>query len=304
MSIEAAIIETENLTKHFWRHDAVNGVNLSVPAGATYALIGANGAGKTTTLRMLVNLLRPDQGVARVLGIDSRQLKPRDFLRIGYVSENQELPTGLTVESYFEYLRVLYPNWDRALEKDLRRQFALPQGQAIGKLSHGMRMKMMLAATLSFRPKLLILDEPLSGLDPLTRDEVMEGLLKQADETTIVISSHELSEIEGCTTHVAFMVKGRLLFQESIEEMSARFREVTVTFGKELVAGRYAESWLSPEAQGMTLRFVDAAFASEEALQNTLTAQFGAVSHYEALPMSLREISKALMRATRSELEQ
>jgi ABC-2 type transport system ATP-binding protein len=221
------IIETENLTKTFRRHDAVQAVNLRVPEGATFALIGANGAGKTTTMRMLVNILAPDAGRAQVLGIDAQRISPADRHQIGYVAENQLLPDRLTIAQYFDYVRSLYPRWDGALERSLREQFDLPPDRALGKLSHGMRMKAMLTGVLSFRPKLLVLDEPLSGLDPLVRDEVMSGLLAQAGETTILISSHELSEIESCTTHVAFMVRGRLLFQEPIEVLAARFREVT-----------------------------------------------------------------------------
>ena len=295
------IIETENLTKNFWRHDAVQDVNLSVPEGATCALIGANGAGKTTTMRMLVNVLAPDRGSARVLGVDSRQLKAADRLRIAFLSENQELPDRLTVAEYFEYLRTLYPNWDAALEKQLRAQFELPPTRALGKLSHGMRMKAMLIGALSFRPKLLILDEPLSGLDPLVRDEVMSGILSQADETSILISSHELSEIEGCTTHVAFMVHGRLLFQQSIEAMSGRFREVTVTAAGGLDRNRLPESWLNPQFDGSMLRFVDAGYESAQKLDAQVRQRFANVLHVESTPLSLRDISKSLMRATRQE---
>ena len=196
------IIETENLTKRFRRQGGVQGVPLSVPEGATCALIGANGAGKTTLMRLLVNILAPDRGSAHVLGTDSRRLNSADRLRIGYVTENQELPDRLSVAEYFVYVRGLYPNWDLTLEQQLRAQFELPPGRLLGKLSHGMRMKAMLIGALAFRPRLLILDEPLSGLDPLTRDEVMSGMLTQAGETTILISSHELAEIEGCVTHV------------------------------------------------------------------------------------------------------
>ncbi|HEV2702639.1 MAG TPA: ATP-binding cassette domain-containing protein [Steroidobacteraceae bacterium] len=125
------IIQAENLTKKFWRHDAVHGVNLSVPEGATFALIGANGAGKTTTMRMLVDILAPDQGSARVLGVDSRHLKPHDRLRIGYLSENQDLPDRLSIAHYFDYLRTLYPNWDQSLEKRLLERFELPPKRAL-----------------------------------------------------------------------------------------------------------------------------------------------------------------------------
>jgi ABC-2 type transport system ATP-binding protein len=295
------IVETDNLTKKFRRHDAVEGVSLSVPEGAICALVGANGAGKTTTMRMLVDILAPDRGSARVLGIDSRRLRPEDRLRIGYLTENQSLPERLSIAQYFEYLRALYPNWDSALEKKLRSQFELPAGRLLGKLSHGMRMKAMLIGVLSFRPELLILDEPLSGLDPLVRDEVMSGILDQAGETTILISSHELTEIEGCTSHVAFMVRGRLMFHQPIETLSARFREVSITPAQPPVLKGQPATWLNPQADGTLLRFVDSAFESDAGLREVAMRQFGPLRHFETTPLSLREISKALMRATREE---
>jgi ABC-2 type transport system ATP-binding protein len=294
-------VQTENLTKKFGRHDAVRGLNLSVPEGATLALIGANGAGKTTTLRLLVDILAPDQGSARVLGIDSRRLTREHRLRIAYLAENQTLPDRLSVAQYFDYLRSLYPNWDPSLETQLRNKFELPPGRSLGKLSHGMRMKAMLIGVLAFRPKLLILDEPLSGLDPLVRDEVMSGLLSQAGETTILISSHELSEIEGCTTHVAFMVRGKLIMQETMDSLGARFREVSVTLAQQPAVSGLPESWLNPEAEGLQLQFVDSAFADEGRLREQVQSQFGAIHHFESTPLSLRDISKALMRATRQE---
>src|SRR5208282_3521216 len=121
-----------------------------------------------------------------------------------------------------------YPQWDCNLESSILRQLRLPSDRKIGNLSHGMRMKMALACALPYRPKLLVLDEPFSGLDPLVRDEFMEGLLEQAGEMTILISSHELSEIDGVATHIAFLDQGRMLFEESMSELTGRFREVRV----------------------------------------------------------------------------
>jgi len=296
------IVETENLTKKFWRHDAVLGANLSVPQGSICALVGANGAGKTTLMRVLVDVLGPDEGSARVLGIDSRHLTPRDRLRIGYLTESQKLPDRLSVARYFDYLRALYPTWDRSLERQLRERFQLPPKRPLGKLSHGMRVKTMLIGVLAFRPELLILDEPLSGLDPLVRDEVMAGLLLQADETTILISSHELSEIEGCTTHVAFMVRGKVTLQESMESLAARCRDVRVTLVHEPVVSGLPESWLNPQADGLQLRFVDTAFVDSTRLREQVQRRLGAIHHLEPAPLSLRDISKALMRATRQEV--
>jgi ABC-2 type transport system ATP-binding protein len=295
------IIETRDLRKTYRRHDAVHGLNLSVPEGATFALIGANGAGKTTTMRMLVNILAPDAGQAIVLGNDAQRLTPEHRHEIGYLTENQHLPERLTVGQYFDYVRSLYPRWDRALERELRDRFELPADRPLGKLSHGMRMKAMLTGVLSFRPRLLILDEPLSGLDPLVRDEVMSGLLAQAGETTILISSHELSEIEACTTHVAFMVRGRLLFQETIETLAARFREVTAVVPGTVDRTRLPQGWLNVQLEGSALRFVDSAHGDEAQLRDQLHSLCGATGHVEVVPLSLRDISKALMRATRQE---
>ena len=297
------IINTENLNKRYGKVHVLKDINLKVPEGSAFALVGTNGAGKTTTMRTLVNILQPDSGTAKVLGTDSRRLTPYDFTKIGYVSENQILPEKLTIEQYFSYLRNLYPNWDRGFEQSLRKKMDLPPTRQLSKLSHGMRMKTVLIAGLAFRPKLLILDEPLSGMDTLTRDEVLEGLLEQADETTILISSHELAEIENFTTHIAFMAKGKLYFQESIESLHGRFREVHVTLSaiKELPEN-YPTSWLAPEISGHSLRLIETAFEDSENMYKKLTQYFGAIQ-FDEEPMSLREISNVLIREVRNTKE-
>jgi ABC-2 type transport system ATP-binding protein len=299
------IVETQHLSKRYSKHDAVHDISLSVPEGAALALIGANGAGKTTTLRMLVNLVQPSSGTAQVLGVNSRDLSAGDMARIGYVSENQKLPDGLTVAQYFDYLRPLYPTWDTALEVDLRRRFDLPAARKLGKLSHGTRLKTVLAAALPFKPLLLILDEPLSGLDPLVRDEVMESLLAQAGEMTIIISSHELAEIEGCATDVAFLDKGRLLFQEPMETLSARFRDVGVVLDDaSRVAATLPVTWLAVQRVGHGLQFIDTAFTDDATLARQVAGALGPVKSIDARGMSLRDISKTLMRAQRQEAGQ
>jgi len=289
------IIETHHVAKRFGRFEAIEDLSLSVPEGSVFALIGPNGTGKTTTIRMLMNILRPDRGEITVLGTPSRGLAPKDFERIGYVSESQTPPEGLTLAQYFDYLRTLYPTWDRSLERELREQFELPAGRKIRHLSHGTRLKALLVGALAFRPKLLVLDEPLSGLDTLVRDEVVSGLLQQAADTTILISSHELTEIESFTSHVAFLQNGRLLLQESIESLQARFREVTVTLSamKELPQPP-PPAWLVPQIEGHRLRFIDSGFENDALLHQQLTQRLGAV-RVESAPMALRAIANALM---------
>ena len=288
------IIETHHVAKRFGRFDAIEDLNLAVPEASVFALIGANGAGKTTTIRMLMNILRPDRGEITVLGTPSRKLAAQDFQRIGYVSESQKPPAALTLEQYFGYLRSLYPKWDANLERELRAQFELPAARRIGHLSHGMRLKALLVAALAFRPKLLLLDEPLSGLDTLVRDEVVNGLLQQAADTTILISSHELSEIESFTTHVAFMQDGHLLLQEAIDSLRLRFREVRATLSAAKQPSRpLPDDWLMPQIEGHRLRFIASRFDDTD-LQQQLTQRFGAV-RFESEPMPLRAIASALM---------
>ena len=293
------MIQVNDLWKKFGRHEALRGLSFSVPKGSAYALIGANGAGKTTTIKVLMNILEPSRGTAAMLGIDSRRISPRELNRIGYVSENQDMPERLTVAEYLDYLRPFYTNWDRDLEATIRRQLRLPPERRIGDLSHGMRMKMALACALPFRPELLVLDEPFSGLDPLVRDEFMDGLLGQAGETTILISSHELGEIDGVATHVAFIDEGRLLFEESMGDLTARFREVQVTMEREArPPGRFPSHWLDVKATGNVLMFVDTHF-SDDAFGEEVYSLVGEVRRIDAQPMALRSIFTTLARAAR-----
>jgi ABC-2 type transport system ATP-binding protein len=295
----AKVIRTDSLSKKFGRHEALRDLNLSVPEGSAYALIGSNGAGKTTTIRILMNILGADGGTATILGVDSRRISPRELARIGYVSENQVLPKRLTVAEFLAYLRPFYPTWDQTLEASILRQMRLSPGLRIDELSHGMRMKMALVCALPFRPKLLILDEPLSGLDPLVRDEFMEGLLRQAGEMTVLMSSHELNEIEGVATHVGFLYDGRLLFEESMAELTERFREVHVTLdGPAFQPGRAPKEWLNLRTMGNVVMFVDSRF-SEDRLGAEIGTLKGSIRNIDAQPMSLRSIFTALATATR-----
>jgi ABC-2 type transport system ATP-binding protein len=289
------IVETRRVAKRFGRFEAIEDLDLAVPEGAVFALVGANGAGKSTTLRMLMNILRPDRGDITVLGTPSVKLAPRDFQRIGFVSESQKPPAGLTVAQFFAYLGGIYTNWDRGLERQLRARLELPPDRKLQHLSHGMRLKALLVGALAFHPELLVLDEPLSGLDTLVRDEVVDGLLQQAGDTTIFISSHELAEIETFTTHVAFLQDGRLLLQEEIDRLRRRFREVRVTLSaiKQPLLPLPPE-WLMPAIEGHHLRFIASGHDDESRLQHELTRRFGAV-RMQCAAMPLRAIASTLM---------
>jgi ABC-2 type transport system ATP-binding protein len=213
------IVEAHDLRKVYGRFVALSGLTLAVPEGSIFALLGANGAGKTTFIKTLLNIIAPSGGRTTVLGVDSRAIGPTQLAQIGYVSENQTFPARLRVREFFDYVRGAYPRWSRSAEVGLREELQLPADRRIGALSHGMRLKLSLACALPFNPRLLILDEPFSGLDALVRDEVIAGFLRHAGETSILISSHELDEVERLATHVGIIDGGRLLFQGTLSEL-------------------------------------------------------------------------------------
>ena len=227
----SSAIETQNLFHRYGRTEAVHDLTLTVPTGSIFALLGPNGAGKTTTIKVLMNLLAPTSGSARILGTDSRKLRERDRARIGYVSENQQLPLWMTVRQLLDYCRPFYPTWDRDLEKKLLTRFALPPDRKLKHLSRGMLMKASLLSSLAYRPKLLVLDEPFSGLDPLVRDEFIHGVLETsaAGEWTVLVSSHDIAEIEQLADHVAILDAGRLKLSEPTESLQSRFRRIELT---------------------------------------------------------------------------
>jgi ABC-2 type transport system ATP-binding protein len=292
-------ISTHNLSKAFRRTEAVHALNLDVPEGSIYALIGPNGAGKTTTIKLLMNILRASAGSAEVLGVDSRRLSPREFARIGYVSENQEMPEWMTVDYFLRYLHPFYPTWDDALAADLVRQFELPLDRKLRHLSRGMRMKAALASSLAYRPELVVLDEPFTGLDALVRDEFTRSLLERAEGTTILISSHDLAEIENFASHVGYIDEGHLRFTEEMGTLADRFRQVEITFdGAPPVLALWPGGWMQPETSSAVLRFIDSHF---DAARTPAEIQrlFPAARNVEFHPMSLREIFVALAMAGR-----
>jgi len=290
-------IETHGLTRRFGHRDAIDGLNLAVPEGSVFALIGPNGAGKTTTIKLLMNLIRPTAGVARVLGTDAIRLGPPELARIGYVSEGQELPEWLSPDAMLDYLRPFYPTWDDALCRSLRRVLDLTAREPLRALSRGTRMKAALLASLAYRPELVILDEPFSGLDSLVRDELIHALLELAGEwpRTILVSSHDIAEVERLADWVGFIDRGRLMLAERVDSLLARFRRVEVTMDDPPTMP-VADRWLPEGTAGRMVRFIDTDHASPEAAARLAAAFPGAA--VQTSPLSLREIFVALARRT------
>ncbi len=299
----SSAIQTENLVKNFRRVEALKGLNLQVPQGAIYALVGPNGAGKSTAIKMLMNILEPTSGRALILGADSTQLEGRAFTEIGYVSENQELPLWMGVDSFLAYLRPFYPTWDRELESELVKKFELPLDRKLRHLSRGMKMKAALASVLAYHPKLIVLDEPFSGLDPLVRDELIESMLERAEETTMLVSSHDLGEIESFASHVGYLEEGTLLFSDEMAVLADRFREVELTLGATAnVPPNLPESWMQASSAASVIQFIDSNF-NEERTTAEIRRVFGEHRNLTFTPMSLRSIFLATAKGRRGAKE-
>ncbi|HTB20914.1 MAG TPA: ABC transporter ATP-binding protein [Bryobacteraceae bacterium] len=292
------MISAIELVKRFRSVRVLDGLNLTVPEGSVFGLAGPNGAGKTTTIKILMNILRATSGQASVLGVDSKTIGPETLAHIGYVSENQELPEWMTVGYLLAYLKPFYTTWDDARAAELIRQFDLPLDRQLRHLSRGMRMKAALASSLAYRPKLLIMDEPFSGLDPLMREDLIDSLLESAGETTILISSHDLAEIESFASHIGYLDRGRLQLSEEMTSLTARFREIEVIVDSPplLPLDRpWPTHWLRPETAPALVRFVETHFDAERT-PDEIRRLFGDVRNISASPMPLRAIFVTLAR--------
>jgi ABC-2 type transport system ATP-binding protein len=196
------------------------------------------------------------------------------------------------------YLKPFYPAWDDARARQLVGQFDLPLDRQLRHLSRGMRMKIALASSLAYRPRLLIMDEPFSGLDPLVREDLIEGLLESAAETTILVSSHDLGEIESFASHIGYLDRGRLQFSEEMSSLTARFREVEVLMDSPPLVPLdrpWPAHWLRPETAPALVRFIETHFDPERTPAE-IRGVFGEVRDISAHPMPLRAIFVTLAR--------
>ena len=294
-------IATENLTRRYGRTTAVDGLTLSVPEGSIYAFLGPNGAGKTTTIKMLLNILRPTGGAAQILGVESARLGPSQFSQIGYVSENQRMPEWMTVRQLIEFCRPMYPTWNIALSDKLLRSFDLPPDRKLKSLSRGMKMKAALLTSLAYRPRLLVLDEPFTGLDALVRDEVIGGMLEvtEQEKWTVFISSHDIDDVERLADWVGVLDGGRVYLSESASSLQGRFRrlEAVADDGARLPA-RPPKSWLTPELTPHRVSVVETRY-EEGASERQLAQVLPGAEQITASEMTLREIFLALARTFR-----
>jgi ABC-2 type transport system ATP-binding protein len=249
-----AVVGITDLCRRFGAKSVLNNVSLYVPRGSVFGLVGENGAGKTTLIKHILGLLRAEAGNVRVFGLDP-VMDPVGVLgRIGYLSEQPDLPGWMRVEELMRYTQAFYPKWDMAYAEKLREQFGLTPGARLRTLSKGQQAKAGLLAAQAHRPELLLLDEPSSGLDPIVRRDILEAVIRTVSDEgrTVFFSSHLLEEIERVSDYVAMLHQGRLVLCGPLDEIKSLHRRVTLHFEKDqatlpIIAGALSVSGAGKE---------------------------------------------------------
>src|SRR4051794_21679050 len=235
--MSGSAIRIEEMTKRYRGRTAVDRLTLDVPLGSVFGLLGENGAGKTTTIRSLLGLIVPDAGRVETLGLDPSRRALEVRRRVGYVPEQANLYDWMTVAEIGWFAAGFHPEPGAGASpyqeryRELVRGFDLPPDRKIKHLSKGMRAKVALALAMASAPELLILDEPTSGLDLLVRREFLESMVDLAGAgRTVLLSSHQVAEVERVASHVALLHQGRLILAEPLDELRARTFVLTLTF--------------------------------------------------------------------------
>lgn len=226
------VVAVSQLTRRFGVATALDCVDVSVARGCVFGLVGANGAGKTTLIRHILGLLRAQTGTVRVFGLDPVEDPVGVLSRIGYLSEDADLPGWMRVDELIRYSRAFYPGWDDAYAEELMQTFELRAPAKISTLSKGQKARAGLLVALAYRPELLVLDEPSSGLDPIVRRDILGAVIRTiADEgRTVLFSSHLLDEVEQVADHVTMIRRGRIALSQPLGEVRSSHRCVTVRF--------------------------------------------------------------------------
>ena len=282
------VIMTENLVKYFDGRCVLNGIDLQIPQGCVYGLLGRNGAGKTTIIRILLGLEPATRGRSMVLGESSWQLPVSALGQIGYVAEGHNLIPNYSVRRIVELYRGLSANWNEQYFRRLLEMFRLPVERKISWLSRGMKAQLNLALAMATEPKLLILDDPTLGLDTVSRRQFLELAIEliSKDGRTILFSSHILSDVERLADRIGIIRAGKLVVDCQLEELKKRVRKLRVIFDGELPKEIPITGIMTEKRQGREIVICAANWNdNKQAILNT----FRPASCTE-IPMTLEEI--------------
>ena len=276
------MLELKNITKTFGNFRALDNLSMTVPKGTVYGLVGPNGAGKSTAIRCMVGVYRPDCGSVTMDG-ELIYENPALKARIGYIPDDIFYFPSATLEEMRRFYKGLYPDFDDDLFERLYEIFNLPRKSPIRRFSKGMQKQAAFHLAICCRPDVLILDEPVDGLDPVMRRQVMSLILSDVAErgTTVLISSHNLRELEDVCDHVGIMDHGKMLLEKSLADMQG-------TTHKLQMVGAAPESLevLHESASGRLSTYIVRGSASE--ISDTVAAANPV--YYDVLPLSLEEI--------------
>lgn len=224
------IVQTKNLIKSYGKHNALDSLNMNVKEGVVYGLLGKNGAGKTTTLRMIMSLLKPTNGSIDVMGYEPTKMPIKQRQKIGYASDSMQLIPWLKVGEILNYNGSFYDTWDKEYVKQWADRLGLSLDKRVFQLSRGNRQKLGLIMAIGHRPKLVVLDEPAGGLDPIARKEFLESIIELIHElgTTIILSSHALSDLERISDYIGIIDQGKMQVEMSLEDLKSSTRQIKI----------------------------------------------------------------------------
>ena len=276
------MIKVRGLTKIFGDTKALDDLTMTVPKGAVYGLVGPNGAGKSTVIRHLTGVYRPDSGTATLEGAAIYE-NPDAKVRIGYIPDDIFFFPSATLEEMRAFYRGIYPNFDDQLFERLFEVFQLPRKSPIRRFSKGMQKQAAFHLSICTRPDVLILDEPVDGLDPVMRRQVWSLILSDVAqrETTVLISSHNLRELEDICDHVGIMDHGRMLLERSLEDMQGS------TVKLQLVGQPPEDLEILHESTSGRLQTLIVRGSAEEVSAKVAATE---PAYFDILPLSLEEI--------------
>ena len=211
MTMSENVVELDGVSRRFGKTVALDGLSLRVPRGCVYGLVGVNGAGKTTLIKHILGLLKARSGSVRVFGLDPVRNPVAVLRRIGYLSEERDLPEWMRIDELMRYTAAYHPNWDQAHAEELLRTFGLDASKKVKNLSKGMRAQAGLVAAVAHRPDLLVLDEPSTGLDAVIRRDILKAIIRTVadDGRNAIFSSHLLDEVEQMSDFISMVHEGR-----------------------------------------------------------------------------------------------
>ncbi|HEY4261477.1 MAG TPA: ABC transporter ATP-binding protein [Schlesneria sp.] len=252
------VIDIRRVTRQFGTKTALDDVSLTVPRGGVFGLIGGNGAGKTTLIRHILGLLKAQNGSVQVFGLDPVANPVGTLGRIGYLSEDRDLPDWMRVGELMRYTQAFFPNWDDKYAEELRDAFDLDRKAYVKNLSRGQRARAGLLVALAHRPELLVLDEPSSGLDPVVRRDILGAIIRTiADEgRTVLFSSHLLDEVERVADRVTIIHHGRIMLSAGMDEIKGQHRRLTLRFGQSVDRPPSLVGTISTAGQGAEWTYV------------------------------------------------